>query len=104
LINDARLARMQPHACLINVARGALVDEPALLAALRDGRLAAAALDVFEHEPLPADSPFWDLPNVLLTPHIGYVTAENLARMYTDAVEDILAFLDGNPVRVLNKI
>ena len=71
LIGPAELARMQPGAVLVNLGRGALVDEPALVAALRAGRIAGAALDVVHEEPLPADSPLWSLPNVILTPHVS---------------------------------
>ncbi len=66
-----------------------------------NAKIAGAAIDVYGVEPLPADHPIRKLDNVLLTPHLGYVTAENLARMYQDAIEDIIGFLDGNPVRVL---
>ena len=74
IISAETLRAFKPGAVLINVARGGLVDEPALIAALRSGALRAAGLDVFEHEPLPPDSPLWSLPNVLLTPHISGIT------------------------------
>ena len=77
------------------------MDETALVAALRDGTIGGAALDVFDEEPLPARHPLIGLENVVLTPHIGYVTAETYAVFYRDAVEDIVAFLDGSPVRVI---
>jgi phosphoglycerate dehydrogenase-like enzyme len=92
---------MKPTAYLINTARGPIVDEAALVAALRARRIAGAGLDVFDQEPLPADHPLRALDNVLLTPHLGYVTADNYRGMYTEAVEDIRAFLDGKPIRVI---
>jgi phosphoglycerate dehydrogenase-like enzyme len=82
LIDAAMLAKLPAHAHLINVARGGIVDEAALVAALRDGRLAGAYLDVFEHEPLPADSPLWSLPGVIVTPHNSAAAAGNEARVY----------------------
>ena len=85
LIDAAALAAMKPSAHLINVARGRVVDEPALIQALQEGRLAAAALDVTAEEPLPAASPLWSLPNVLLTPHTAGET-----RAYEDGVIDLL--------------
>jgi phosphoglycerate dehydrogenase-like enzyme len=85
LIDDAALRRMKPSAMLVNVARGRCVDEAALLAALREGRIAAAALDVTHEEPLPPNSPLWDAPNLLLTPHTGGET-----RRYEDRVIDLL--------------
>lgn len=85
LIDAAMLARMRPGAALINVARGRCVDEPALIAALREGRLTAAALDTTAEEPLNAESPLWDMPNVLITPHTAGET-----RAYEDNVIDIL--------------
>lgn len=100
---DARLlARMRPGAYLVNTARAGLVDEAALLEALRSGRLAGAALDVFWEEPLPVVHPLLALPNVLATPHLGYVTDHNYARYFSDAVENIEAWLAGRPIRVLN--
>ena len=78
-----------------------VVDEGELLRVLREKRIAGAAIDVYDVEPLPTDDAIRRLDNVLLTPHIGYVTEENLAKMYQDAVEDIVAFLKGKPIRVL---
>jgi phosphoglycerate dehydrogenase-like enzyme len=102
LVGARELSLMKPTAFLINTSRGDIVDEAALLEILREKKLAGAALDVYSIEPLPADHPLRRLDNVLLTPHLGYVSVENLTQMYKDAVEDIVAFLDGRPVRVLN--
>jgi len=101
LVGKTELNAMKPTAYLINTARGPIVDEAALVAALRARRIAGAGLDVFDQEPLPADHPLRALDNVLLTPHLGYVTADNYRGMYTEAVEDIRAFLDGKPIRVI---
>jgi phosphoglycerate dehydrogenase-like enzyme len=102
LIGEQELAWMRPTAYLVNTSRGALVDTPALLNALREERIAGAALDVYETEPLPADDPLRTAPRTLLTPHIGYVTEETYQVFYEQAAEDIAAFRDGAPVRVLN--
>ena len=101
LIDAEALSRMRSDALLINTARAAIVDEAALLAALRAGTIAGAGLDVFETEPLPPDSPWRTLPNVLATPHLGYVTERNYRTYFPEIVEDIAAFLDGAPIRVL---
>ncbi|MFF3016749.1 D-2-hydroxyacid dehydrogenase family protein [Streptomyces sp. NPDC057939] len=101
LIGAPELALMRPHAHLVNTSRSAIVDQDALLDALREGRIAGAALDVFDTEPLPAADPVRTAPNLLATPHLGYVTRANYATYYGEAVEDVLAFLDGSPVRVL---
>ena len=92
---------MKPSAFLINTSRGPIVDEAALLAALREKQIAGAGLDVFDIEPLPIDHPFRTLDNVVLTPHLGYVTAQNYRAFFAGIVDDIRAFLDGKPVRVL---
>jgi (S)-sulfolactate dehydrogenase len=92
-MNDARIGAMKPGAVLINTARGGIVDEAALAQALREGRLAGAALDVFEQEPLPAGSPLAGVPNLILTPHIGGVTRESNERvsaMIAARVADLL--------------
>lgn len=102
LIGAADLARMKPTAILINTARGPIVDEAALVAALQAGRIGGAGLDVFDVEPLPADHPFRTLPNVLATPHLGYVTQETYRGYHGGVVAAIAAWLDGAPIRVLN--
>jgi phosphoglycerate dehydrogenase-like enzyme len=101
LVTARELALMKPTAFLINTSRGPIVEEPALLAALRERRIAGAGLDVFDEEPLPANHPFLGLDNTLITPHLGYVTLESYEHFYGDAVGDILGFLAGAPVRVI---
>jgi phosphoglycerate dehydrogenase-like enzyme len=101
LVGAAELAAMRPTAYLVNTSRGPIVDETALLAALRDGTIAGAALDVFDTEPLPPDHPLRSAPNTVVTPHIGYVATGAYATFYADAVEDVAAYLDGVPVRLL---
>lgn len=102
LVGAAELAAMKPTAHLVNTSRGPLVDRDALLAALHEGRIAGAALDVYDAEPLPADDPLRTAPRTVLTPHLGYVTDTGYRTFYGDAVEDVEAFLDGAPVRVIN--
>lgn len=102
LIGARELGLMKPSALLVNTARGPVVDEAALLDALHKGQIAGAAIDVYDREPLPAGHPIRKAPNTVLTPHMGYVTEENLTLMYAQAVEDIAAWLDGKPERVLN--
>ena len=101
MIGAAELARMRTSAFLINTSRARLVDQNALVEALKSGQIAGAGLDVFETEPLPTDDIFRTLPNVLATPHLGYVTGANYATYYREAVEDIRAFLAGAPMRTL---
>ena len=102
LVGARELGLMKPAAWLINTSRGPIVDEPALVAALAEGRIAGAGLDVFDVEPLPADHPFRALRNVTLSPHLGYVTRETLAAFYGDTAEAVAAWLAGAPVRILN--
>jgi phosphoglycerate dehydrogenase-like enzyme len=104
LVGTADLARMKPTAFLINTARGPIVDEAALLAVLRERRIAGAGLDVFEPEPMARNHPLLALDNVVLSPHLGYVTEEGYRLAYGHAVEDIRAFLDGTVVRPLNRL
>ena len=102
LVGARELGLMKPTALLINTARGPIVDEAALIDALRNGTIAGAGLDVFDQEPLPADHPFLQMDNTLLTPHLGYATPEQLSIRYQGTVEDIGAFLEGSPIRALN--
>ena len=101
LIGARELGLMKRSAYLINTSRGPIVDEAALIRALGDGTIAGAGLDVFDEEPLPLHHPFRRLPNIVITPHLGYVTSETYRIFYGHAVEDIRAYLDGKPVRVL---
>ncbi|MDQ3702301.1 MAG: D-2-hydroxyacid dehydrogenase family protein [Chloroflexota bacterium] len=101
LIGAPELARMKPTAYVINTSRGPIVDEPALIDALERGVIAGAGLDVYNVEPLPPDHPLRRLPNTVITPHLGYVTAETYRVFFGDAIEDIRAFLQGAPTRVL---
>jgi phosphoglycerate dehydrogenase-like enzyme len=102
LINAARLSKMKPDAYLINVGRGPLIDEAAVFQALKDKRIAGAALDVFNEEPLPASSPFWSLDNLLITPHTAAVTERLWERHYKLIVENLNRFLAGQPL--LNQV
>jgi phosphoglycerate dehydrogenase-like enzyme len=102
MIDAAALAAMKPTAYLINIARGDLVDEPALIEALRQRRLAGAALDVFAQEPLPDDSPLWQLDNVILTPHIAGTTPNYERRAAEIFVDNIRRFVAGQPLK--NKV
>jgi phosphoglycerate dehydrogenase-like enzyme len=102
LVGAAELALMKPSAYLVNTSRGPIVDSAALLSALRSGSIAGAALDVYDVEPLPLSDPLRSAPNVVLTPHLGYVTEESYQVFYSDAAEDIVAYANGSPVRVLS--
>jgi phosphoglycerate dehydrogenase-like enzyme len=103
LIGKDELGLMKPTAILVNTSRGPIVDEDALLAALREGTIAGAALDVYAKEPLPADHELREAPRTLLSPHLGYVTTGTYEVFYRDAVEDIAAWMRGEPIRVLNR-
>ena len=102
LIGGAELLQMKPTAALINTSRGPIVDEAALIAALRVGVIAAAGLDVYDREPLPPDHPLTALPNVVLLPHFGYVSESGLRDMYVQVVQDIAAFREGAPIRLVS--
>jgi len=101
LVGASQIAMMKKSAYLINTSRGPIVEEAALLAALRDKRIAGAGLDVFDIEPLPLDHPLRKLDNVVITPHLGYVAAQNYRAFFGGIVDDIRAFLDGRPMHVL---
>ena len=102
LIGAAELAKMKKTAILINTSRGPIVDEAALIAALKSGTIAHAGLDVYDKEPLPAGHPLTKLENVTLVPHLGYVVEESYRYFYKGTIEDIEAWLDGKPINVLN--
>ena len=99
LIGAREFALMKRTAFFINTSRGPLADEAALLAALREGRIAGAGLDVYDIEPLPLDHPLRSMPKTVVTPHIGYVSTSSYATFYSQIVEDLVAWLDGAPVR-----
>ncbi|WP_338923210.1 D-2-hydroxyacid dehydrogenase family protein [Pseudomonas silesiensis] len=101
MVDTEALDWMKPTALLVNTARGPIVDEAALIKALQKQRLAGAALDVFEQEPLPALHPFRTLENVLATPHIGYVSRQNYQQFFSQMIEDIQAWSAGAPIRLL---
>ncbi|TPW91598.1 D-2-hydroxyacid dehydrogenase family protein, partial [Mycolicibacterium fortuitum] len=101
LVGATELAAMKPSAILVNTSRGGLIDESALLQALRSKQIRGAALDVYQQEPLPAGNPLAQLPNTLLTPHLGYVTETVMSIFYRDIVEDIAAYCAGSPLRLL---
>jgi D-3-phosphoglycerate dehydrogenase len=103
LVGARDLGLMKPTAILINTSRGPIVDEAALIEALRERRIRGAGLDVYDREPLPPDHPLRQLPNVVHTPHLGYVTEGAYREFYPDMVENIIAWQAGNPVRVLAK-
>ena len=104
MMGAAQLARMKPDAVLVNLGRGALVDETALVAALRAGRLAGAALDVTRKEPLSPDSPLWTMPNVLLTPHVSGFGPQYWERAVEQFAENVERFLADRPlVNVVDK-
>jgi glyoxylate/hydroxypyruvate reductase len=103
MIGAAELALLPQNAIFINIGRGATVDEAALIDALRSGKLGGAALDVFEHEPLPPDSPLWDMPNVVISPHSGSTSDRENGRITELFIDNLRRYLDGKPLRnVLN--
>jgi phosphoglycerate dehydrogenase-like enzyme len=103
LIGAPQLRRMKPSALLINTARAPIIDETALITALKERWIAGAGLDVFDEEPLPAQHPFRSHDNVVATPHLGFVTEGNYREFYGMIVEDIAAWLQGAPVRLLGE-
>ena len=102
LVGRDDIALMKNTAILVNTSRGPIVDTSAVIEALAAGRLGYAAFDVYDREPLPADHPLRRASNVLLTPHIGYVTEESYRSSYPQIVENVLAFLDTKPIRVIS--
>jgi len=102
LIGANELALMKPTALIVNTSRAPIIDTAALIAALKAGTIGGAALDVYDNEPLPADDPIRNAPNTLLSPHLGYVIGENYDTTYGQSVENILAWLDGKPIRVID--
>lgn len=102
IVTASEIAAMQPHSLLINTARSALVDQAALQDALVNGRIAGAGIDVYDHEPLPADAPERHLPRLLATPHLGYCVEETFATFYRQTVENLDAWLNGQPIRLVS--
>ena len=102
LLGAADLAKMKKTAILVNTSRGPIVDEAALIAALKNGTIAHAGLDVYDKEPLPKDHPLTKLDNVTLVPHLGYVVEDSYRHFYAGTIEDIEAWLDGKPINVIN--
>lgn len=103
IVGAGEIGRMKPGAFLINTSRAPLVDQAALVAALREGRIGGAGIDVYDEEPLPLEHPYRHLPNVLATPHIGYVIRENYEIYFGETLENVEAFLKGRPIRVLDE-
>ena len=101
LVGAKELGLMKPSAFLVNTSRGPIVEEAALISALRERRIAGAGLDVYDVEPLPQDHPLRKIDNAVITPHLGYVTQDTFRIFYRQTVEDIRAFIDGKPVRVI---
>ena len=102
IVGAEELALMREDSILVNTSRGPLIQEPALIDALRKGRPGVVALDTFDREPLPADHPFRSMDNLLATPHLGYVTEDTYRQFYASTVDNIAAFLAGQPIRVLS--
>jgi phosphoglycerate dehydrogenase-like enzyme len=101
MVGASELAMMKPTSILVNTSRGPIVEEGALVDALRRHAISCAAVDVYDKEPLPADHPLRSLDNAILTPHIGYVSQQLYSVFYRDAVEDIAAFIAGSPIRII---
>ncbi len=101
LVGAEELAWMKPDACIVNTSRAPIIDETALIQALNTGKLGGAALDVYHHEPLPKDDALRTTPNLILTPHIGYVTQETMRVFYAETLESLEAYLTGVPIRLL---
>lgn len=101
LVGAREIGLMKPTSILVNTSRGPICDTAAIIEALKGGRLAYAGFDVYDQEPLPLNHPLRTAPNVILTPHIGYVTEENYRSSYPQIVENILGYLDGKPIRVI---
>jgi phosphoglycerate dehydrogenase-like enzyme len=101
IVGSHEIGLMKPTAFLINTSRGPIIDEAAMLAALRDKKIAGAGLDTFDVEPLPLDHPLRQMDNAVITPHLGYVSEQNYRGYFSGVVEDIRGFLDGKPVRVM---
>ena len=99
LIGERELHTMRPGSYLINIARGGVVNEPAMIAALRDGHLGGAGLDVFATEPLPSDSPLWDMPNVIVTPHVAASSDRYMRRVEELVCDNLRRYLEGQPLR-----
>jgi phosphoglycerate dehydrogenase-like enzyme len=104
LVGSRELSLMKPTAYLINTSRGPIVDEAALIQALKSHAIAGAGLDVYDQEPLPPEHPLKYLDNTVITPHLGYVTIETYKIFYADSVANIIAYLNGRPLRVLNSV
>ena len=102
LVGAADFARMKPNAILVNTSRGPVLDEAALIEALRQRKIAHAALDVYSREPLPVDHPLRRMENVTLSPHLGYVNTDVFSHFYGGSVKNIEAWLDRKPINVLN--
>src|SRR5205823_10346787 len=101
LVGAKELGLMKPSAFLVNASRGPIVEEAALLAALRERRIGGSGIDVYDVEPLPENHPLRKMDNAVITPHLGYVTEDTFRIFYRQSVEDIRAWLDGKPVRVI---
>jgi phosphoglycerate dehydrogenase-like enzyme len=102
IIGAADLALMKPAAFVVNTSRGPLIDQPALIAALQEGRIAGAGLDVFDEEPLPPGHPILSAPSTVLTPHLGYVSEQNYRAYFEGAVDALNAFESGHPIRIMS--